>query len=126
MQVSAINNQTNPKFNAKIKFVQNGANNLITQPSMDILTKKAQLIGKKSDVITIYLSQKISERYASLQEDTFKQYTNISGEFGSESSFCYPYVAEIGNVYGDVNNRQNKSFVLVEHFIDNINKALKG
>ncbi len=126
MQVSAINNQTNPKFNAKIKFVQNGANNLIAQPSMDILTQKAQLVGKKSDIITIYLSQKASERCASLQEDSFKQYTNISGEFGSESSFCYPYIAEIGNVYGDINNRQNKAFVLVEHFIERINKALNG
>lgn len=126
MQVSAINNQTNPKFNARIKFVQNGANNLIAQPSMDILTQKAQQVGKKSDIITIYLSQKVSDSYASLQEDAFKQYTKISGEFGSESPFCCPYIAEIGNVHGDISNRQNKSFVLVEHFIDSINKALKG
>ena len=68
----------------------------------------------------------LQERCASLQEDSFKQYTNISGEFGSESTFCYPYIVEIGNVYGDINNRQNKAFVLVEHFIERINKALKG
>ncbi len=124
LSVSA--SQKNRNFGAKIKFVQNGAKNLISKPSMEILTQKAENIGKNTDIITIYLSQKVSDKYASLQEDSFRYYTNITGEFGNDSPMCYPYFAEIGDVYGDINNRQNKAFILAEHFIDRINKALKS
>lgn len=126
MQVSAINNQTNPKFNANIKFVQTGSKKLLSQQSMDILTQKAKAVSRETDLITIRLSQEVSKEFGLLREDSLKYYTKISGEFGSESPFCCPYIAEIGNVHGDISNRQNKSFVLVEHFIDSINKALKG
>lgn len=125
MQVSAINNQTNPKFNANIKFVQTGSKNLLSQQSMDILTKKAQSVGRKSDIITIYLSQKKTDRFLTAQEEAFKYYTKISGEFGNDSPMCYPYFAEIGDVHGDISDRQDKAFVLAEHFIDRIIKALK-
>ncbi len=125
MHVSAINNQTNPKFNAKIKFVQNGAKNLLSQQSMEALTQKAQGIGRKSDIITIYLSQKKSNDFAALQEDSFKDYTKVSGEFGHESPVCLPYFTELGEVYGDINNRQKKAFILAEYFIERIAKALK-
>ena len=59
MNVSSVKFEQKPVgFNANIKFVQNGANNLLSQRSMETLTQKARGIGNKSDIITIYLSQK--------------------------------------------------------------------
>ena len=126
MNVSSVKFEQKPVgFNANIKFVQNGANNLLSQRSMETLTQKARGIGNKSDIITIYLSQKKTNGFVTLQEDTFKNYTSISGEFGNESPMCLPYFVEIGNVYGDEINREKKAFVLVDHFINMINNALK-
>lgn len=126
MNVSSIKyEQRNISFNANIKFVENGAKNLLSAQSIDALTQKAQKVGLESDIITIYLSQKKANGYASMQEDSFLHYTKISGEFGNESPMCLPYFTEIGNVYGDINSRQNKASVLIEHFMERIAKALK-
>ena len=126
MKISSVKfEHRSVRFNANIKFVQNGAKKLLSQQSMEVLTKKAQGIGRKSDIITIYLSQKKADDFASFQEDLFKDYTKITGEFGNESSMCLPYLTEIGDVYGDINSRQNKAFVLAEHFIERIASALK-
>lgn len=126
MKVSSIGlSQKNPKFNANIKFVEKGAKNLLSSQSMEILSKKAQNVGRNTDIITVYLLQKKTDDYVLQRENSLEHYTEIIGEFGNESPFCYPYRAEVGKVYGDEQEKRDKAFVLVDHFINTINNALK-
>ena len=133
MRINAINNnQIKPKFSARLSIVGDSA--LFTKEQVTSLTKKAEKLGDKSDMVLIGVT-----RCANRKPMPFVQamdYESSNKENGSHTlltGICHsffevknppPFIKSIGDIYGSRQERARKSFDIIDGFLDNIEKEL--
>lgn len=134
MRINSINNtQRNTSFNAKLTIVGDKA--LFTKEQVSSLTKKAEKLGGKNDMVLIGVT-----RCANRKPTPFikaMDYESSNKENGSHTllaGVCHSFfevnnppsfIKNIGDVYGTKEERAKKSFDIIEGLLDNIEKELK-
>ena len=128
MRINSINNtQRNTSFNAKLTIVGDKA--LFTKEQVSALTKKAEKLGNNSDMVIVGVTRcanRTPQFYVPVE------YTQKNKELGSHTllaGVCHTFfginnppsfIQKIGDIYGSRDERAQKSFDIINGYLDNI------
>jgi hypothetical protein len=127
MQVSTINNQTNPNFNAQIKYF--GDKRALPVKALKKLEEKAAKIGEKDDVIYFYVNRGLVVEKKLVSNFFFEFYKNnityyynkILTSYGLHSLKEYSEKPSFAKIFSHSKSEcKEKSFSYLDEYLDNL------
>ena len=132
MQISTINNQTNPNFNAQIKYF--GDKRTLPAKALKKLEEKAAKIGEKDDVLYFYVNRgMVVEKnlvsnlfYQFYKNNIVYYYNKILTSYGFHSQKEYSEKHSFAKIFGHTNSEcKEKTYRYLDEYLDNLKNKLK-